>query len=702
MEILILVLAVVAHIGIGYFTYSHNRRSATNQTFFVFTIVAAVWAVNQSISIHLPTEATTLLAIRLAMLLAALYSYTLFLTVHTFPSQTIQLSRAKFVFLTCLTAVVSVLSMTPLVFSGVEGIGNMAEPTPGPAIALFALTAGFFILGSIYILIARYRKAKGIQRSQLQYLLIGVCGSAFLMFFTNFVMVVLFKNTSLIILGPTYTLFFISTTAYAIIAHQLFNIHVIIKKALVYSGLLIFATVAYSMIIFFFAALSDSQDVFTLRNFLTNFLAAGVIATGVEPLRKWLVKTTDKYLFVGDYNPQTVTAQLAQTLTNVLDLDEALSSMMKAITAALRVNQAATFILRTDKESGTRVHRTQSVGYPAQFKFETQQELIGHFAQTSSGAVMIQELAMKTDAEPADHPRCNALMLEMAKIEAAAAIPIRVGDKLIGILAVGPKLSGDVFTTEDMQFLDVTAKQTAAAIEKSRFYEDDQLKSEFVSIASHELLTPTAAIEGYLSMILDEKMAKVDPKAEEYLRKVQTSAHRLGELVKDLLSVSRIESGKITINKQPIEVSPLIKQVIGEIGIRAHESKIKLTYEKPAKEPAKILADPDRFIQILTNLISNSIKYNKPKGSITVSVEADKKFVTVHVKDTGIGISPAHIEHLFEKFYRVHDDSAAAEKIGTGLGLFITRSIVEMQGGTIKVKSETDKGSDFYFSLPVA
>lgn len=703
MELLILILAVVTHVAIGYYTYNHDRKSATNKAFFAFTIIAAIWAMNQSLSIHLPTEETTLFSIRLAMLLAAFYSYGLFITVHTFPSATIQLKRWQLLFLTGLTGIVAILSMTPLVFSGVVGIGEIAEPTPGPAIPLFALTAGFFILGSIYLLIVRSIKSTGLRRVQFQYLLTGVLGSAFLMFFTNFVMVVLFKNTSLIILGPTYTLFFIGVTAYAIIAHQLFDIHVIIKKALVYSGLLLFATVAYSMIIYFFAALFESKDVFTIRSFATNLVAAGVIASGFEPLRRWLIKTTDKYLFVGDYNPQQVTAQLAQTLTNVLDLDEALVTMMKALTTALRVKQSATFIVRTENEKGTFVHRVQSVGYTAQYNFGSQKELIAHFTERGAGPILYQDLDLQTSTEVKKTPmHASALKDEMEHIKAAIALPIRVSDKLIGILTLGPKLSGNLLTTEDIQFLDIAAKQTAAAIEKSRFYEDDQLKSEFVSIASHELLTPTAAIEGYLSMILDEKMAKVDPKAEEYLRKVQSSAHRLAELVKDLLSVSRIESGKIVINKSAIAVTPLIKEVISEIGIRAKEEKISLEYKKPTKEPPKILADPDRFIQILTNLISNAIKYNKPKGSITISVESDKKFVTVHVIDTGIGVSSAHQAHLFEKFYRVHDDSAAAEKIGTGLGLFITRSIVALQGGKIEVKSEVGKGSDFYFSLPIA
>ncbi|TSC64914.1 MAG: histidine kinase, partial [Candidatus Berkelbacteria bacterium Gr01-1014_85] len=262
-----------------------------------------------------------------------------------------------------------------------------------------------------------------------------------------------------------------------------------------------------------------------------------------------------------------------------------------------------------------------------------------------------------------------------------------------------------VFTKDDIQFLDIIAKQTASAIEKSRFYQDDQLKSEFVSIASHELLTPTAAIQGYLSMILDEKMAQVDPKAEEYLRKVQNSAHRLAELVTDLLSVSRIEGGRIVINKAPQAVAPLLKQVIDEIKVKADMAHIQLSVEANSLSNLPlIMTDPDRFIQIAMNLISNAIKYGRAGGQVRISAESDtqNQMVVVHVSDNGIGIPAEHLPHLFEKFYRVHDDSAAAEKVGTGLGLYITRSIVELQGGRIWVRSEAGRGSQFSFSLPFA
>ncbi len=563
----------------------------------------------------------------------------------------------------------------------------------------------YLFLSFLYIAFALYsaqRRAVGKTRSQLQFIFAGISISSFLAILTNLVIPILGIG-EIRFLGPLCLIFFIGNSTYAILAHQLFDIRVIVKRTLVYSGLLLFAVATYSTIVFTFAAVFGENTPLTAQNFLVNLIAAGIIAFGFEPLRRWLAGVTDKYLFVGEYDAQTVTAALAQKLTNVLDIDEALGVMMKSLTEALRVGKSATFVLKNDKEAGMLVSRIKSVGYGSstQLKLDPKGKSVEFFSDPKERIVVLEELRLKCERTHS-HDLCQALLDELSKMETALAIPIRVQEKLIGILIVGPKLSGDDFSKEDLQFLDIAAQQTASSIEKSRLYEDDQLKSEFVSIASHELLTPTAAIEGYLSMILDEKLAKVDPKAEEYLRKVQSSAHRMAELVKDLLSVSRIESGKIVINKQPVEVSPLINQVIGEIGVRAKEAEIGLTYLEPPKSLPKILADPDRFIQIVMNLVSNAIKYNKPKGTIEISAAVEKKFVRVMVKDTGIGISEAHLPHLFEKFYRVHDDSAAAEKIGTGLGLFITRSIVELQGGKISVKSQAGKGSEFSFTLPIA
>lgn len=539
------------------------------------------------------------------------------------------------------------------------------------------------------------RTSRGPERAQLYFILLGTIPTSLLGVIFNMLLPSLgdFRYTWV---GSGSTLFWLGCLSYAIVAHDLFDIRVIIKRTVVYSGLLLFAISAYSLLVFSLTTLSGGDPVFRTETFTTNLLAASLIAIGFEPLRKWLVRVTDKYLFVGEYDAKQVLAELAQTLSGVLDLDEALQGTMKTVTKALRVKQAATFILHTAKEEGLAVRRVQAIGYKsmAHLIIDKDSPLLNYFSKGHHELLNLDELG--------EDSKYATLIKEMNGLGLAVALPIKVNGKLIGIFAIGPKLSGDIYLAEDLQFLDIVAKQTAAAIEKSRFYEDDQLKSEFVSIASHELLTPTAAMQGYLSMILDEHMAKVDPKAEEYLRKVQYSANRLADLVADLLSVSRIEAGRIVINKQPIEVSAIIESAIEEIKVRADKAKVTLHFIKPDPVPPKVLADPDRVAQVVTNLISNAIKYNKPKGRVEVSVLSEKRFVRVNVTDNGIGIAPNHLPHLFEKFYRVQDDSAAAEKVGTGLGLFITRSIVELQGGKMTVESEVGKGSTFSFTLPVA
>ncbi|HEY6072705.1 MAG TPA: HAMP domain-containing sensor histidine kinase, partial [Anaerolineales bacterium] len=227
-------------------------------------------------------------------------------------------------------------------------------------------------------------------------------------------------------------------------------------------------------------------------------------------------------------------------------------------------------------------------------------------------------------------------------------------------------------------------------------------KSEFVSIASHELLTPTSTIQGYLSMILDEGMGKVDPKAREYLERVRVTSKRLTELVQDLLNVSRIESGRIKVNPQPLNLLETLRQVVEELTPQARDKGLALHLEDPSRIESKVItvfADPERVRQVLVNIIGNAVKYT-PKGGVTVSIERLPRAVRVNVTDTGVGMSPEERKHLFEKFYRVQNEATRGIS-GTGLGLYITKNIIELMGGTITVESTAGKGSTFSFTLPV-
>jgi len=233
-------------------------------------------------------------------------------------------------------------------------------------------------------------------------------------------------------------------------------------------------------------------------------------------------------------------------------------------------------------------------------------------------------------------------------------------------------------------------------------------RNEFISTASHEMRTPVAAIEGYLSMAMNDSLSTVDERGKNFINKAHEASLHLGKLFKDLLSVTKIEDNRMIINRRVFNFTELVTQVANEMDIIAKPKNIRvLTHigntgigkELVVAPVFEVNADPDRMREVLANLIDNAIKYSTA-GTVDVTLKADKQFATISVSDQGIGISAEEQKHLFQKFYRVNNN-LTREVGGTGLGLYIARSLVERFGGRIWVESEEGKGSTFSFSLPL-
>ncbi len=233
--------------------------------------------------------------------------------------------------------------------------------------------------------------------------------------------------------------------------------------------------------------------------------------------------------------------------------------------------------------------------------------------------------------------------------------------------------------------------------------EMDELKNEFLSITTHELNAPISAIEGYLSMIVDEKIGRVDKKAFGFIDQAYLGSRRLANLIKDLRKVSKIYRGKLRISTEPISIEKIIKQVISDFAVSMKKSKVTLEYKSLNKNKAlpKVLADSGLIGEVITNLISNAIKFTK-EGSIVVTAYPQKDKMIVNVSDTGIGISKKDLPYIFERFYRVKVKIDEKEVPGTGLGLYIVKSILKLHGGKIWVESRKGFGSKFSFSLSLA
>lgn len=240
---------------------------------------------------------------------------------------------------------------------------------------------------------------------------------------------------------------------------------------------------------------------------------------------------------------------------------------------------------------------------------------------------------------------------------------------------------------------------------------EERQRAEFISTASHEMRTPVAAIEGYLALALNEKVAKIDSSARGYLEKAHTSTQHLGKLFQDLLTAAKSEDGRLTNHPVAVEVGSFLDEIIEGVRFTAEKKGLLLEGDfgngktdatKPTNNIVRPVAyahvDPERIREVVVNLFDNATKYTA-EGKITIGMRITDSKVKISVSDTGHGIPKEDIPHLFQKFYRV-DNSATRQIGGTGLGLFICRKIVELYGGRIWVESELNEGSTFFIELP--
>lgn len=229
----------------------------------------------------------------------------------------------------------------------------------------------------------------------------------------------------------------------------------------------------------------------------------------------------------------------------------------------------------------------------------------------------------------------------------------------------------------------------------------EEMKLDFVSMAAHELRTPLTSIRGYLSVFMQENAQNLNGEQNMLLGRINTAAQQLMGLIENLLSVSKIERGAFTVSFEPIDWLRACKSVVEEFKPRAEEKKQTLEFLEPSEPMPTIEADKLRINEVLSNLIANAISYTPEGGQITVWTESQDGEVITHVKDTGVGIQKEAIPHLFTKFFRISGNLEQGSK-GTGLGLYISKSVVDMHHGKIWVESEFGKGSTFNFSLPIS
>jgi signal transduction histidine kinase len=353
-------------------------------------------------------------------------------------------------------------------------------------------------------------------------------------------------------------------------------------------------------------------------------------------------------------------------------------------------------------EEGTGLYLAAQRGMPAEYAryreelWPLEQGIIGQAGRTGKALI-----ASATDQDPVSKPMVAGNLSQMV-------IPV-VNQGIVRAVIHLENPHRDAFNQDDMSFVSRLADHAAIAIENARLYQQaqtaNQAKTEFMSIASHELKIPMTSIKGYAKLLTLGTVGELTDRQRDFLNIITANVDRMDRLVADLLDVSRIEAGRLRLDMQPVDLREVIDTVLQSVETQIAAKKLALQLEVPEKLPP-VLGDHGRLIQVITNLVSNAYKYTPEGGKIHIKADGlaaalPSGRLTISVRDTGLGIAPEDRQKIFTKFFRA-EDPQVRDVPGTGLGLSITKSLVEMHGGEIWFESEVGKGTTFAFTLPIA
>ncbi len=709
LELVSVVIATLGNIFLGLFTLLKNPKSATGKLFFSFTFVLALYIAFNYTATHQTTDAGAAFWVRLVMTNAIGINVLFYLLVDTFPSSRIRTKPLILWASVLVSALLVPMTQTDLIFSSVSLKNGAIQSTPGIGMGAFLLHTIVYLGGGFLWLVSRFRKSRGIEKTQTRFFLVGTIFMFLSLLITNLVFVVVFNNTAFVGLLPLYTLVFVGCISYAMVRHRFLDINVLVVRIVVYTILIAIIAVGFSLTISAASRLFLNIS-FTRSEQVTLILLTVVISLLFQRIRHMVERLTDRVFFKGRYVTNDVLGALSHVMASTLRLEDLSHGLLDILLADLRISRGA-FVLMRDGV----VTDVLSQGYhPFPTVDEEDMKLL-------AGARAILNV---------DDLETGVLTQALGALGASIVVPMRTEGVLIGLLILGPKSSGDIYSFQDVSLLEIFAPESAVAIQNALAYEEirrfsitlqkevdratedlrqanirlkelDKLKDEFVSLASHELRAPLTSIRSYLWMALSNKGGDLTEKQKFYLDRSFISTNRLIALVNDMLNISRIESGRLAMQFERTSVSQLVDEAVAEVQPKFEEQGLVFV-SNVRSGLADVIADRDKVKEVLINFLTNAIKFTPKGGTVTLDAHPKGEALVISVTDTGIGFTAQDGQKLFKKFSTLSSSDKMHASQSTGLGLYISRSIIEMHGGHVKAESEgTGKGATFSFTLPV-
>lgn len=707
LSFLSLTAIAIINLGIGLLVLLRNPKASTNVAFMYFVSFVAVWAVGLALFNASSSYEQALIWSKLYYIAALGIATSLYVFAFSF----MKTRRTKLGNIWPLV-LVSVLLAAPIaLIPGFLTREVLIQTSSNsvilgqPEYLLYTVHFGSYFLLSVMMMYKKMQLSRERERIHLKIVTTGIfVAGLFGMFFNLFLPWL--EDYSLIWVGPQFSIIMVGILAYGMAKHSLFDIRGLIVRSLAYVLVLSLIILSYSTFVFGFLSVFVDFDLLGGAERSVLIFSAVLIALTYQPLKIFFNKLSKRLFFRDAYSYKEVLDKLSSLLATEIDLQKIVVNSSQLIEGALKPTFIRFAVFKdgeTYLDHYERVERKRAVIRPEVDEFD-------------------DILIARDDASPKERKFLDTY-------DAEILLKLRTNEETVGVILLGPKQSGTVYSKQDLDLLTISEKELAIAVQNSRYLEQiqqfniklqhevdeatselrttnkklttlDAAKDEFISMASHQLRTPLTSVKGYISMVMEGDAGKVTAEQKKLLEEAFGSSQRMVYLIADLLNVSRLRTGKFVIEPSEVYLPDIIEEEISQLKPTARSRRLKLKFDKPSRFP-KAWLDETKTRQVIMNFIDNAIYYTKAGGEVTIKLIARKDYIEYSVSDTGIGVPKSEQAKLFTKFFRAIN-ARKARPDGTGLGLYMAQRVISAQGGSVIFESEEGKGSTFGFRFPLS
>ena len=710
MEIAGLIIAGVMSLVFGLMVVAHQPRQPATRFFFVLTVGIALWALGIAAFLATNVLAAALVHLRVYYIGAALIAVAMIsVATHIGARRT---TKYVPVIAWVLFGIVASMIIVRVDWLIARVALNDHTVVIHP-IGYFIYMAYFMLLFLVALIILAHqarRRSALLVRSQLRLIsyAYGIAGSVGMVF--NLLLPAVGRY-DLIWIGPLSTFIFIPLAYLTIVKHRLFGLKDAAVRMIAYAMLLSLLTIVYYVATYSISAIVSAlsgHDTGGISGFW-GVLAALFLGFLFQPTKQFFDRLTDKLFYRQGYTIESFINEVGQILLHTMGLRLLTTRLAACLTRLIKARQVI-FAVYDD----------------GRFR------IFGSHGHTRPPQVDLTELAVQYQLEQLDDVAVveslpDRLRRTMKLQKIAIIMTLSLQDDIVGFVLIGESQKKN-YVERDLSMLRAVRGELAIAIKNAQSMEEvnelntelqqrveaatqelrtsnqqlqrlDEAKNEFISMASHQLRTPLTSIKGYLDMLLQGDLGPVRPTQKAVLREAFSSSERMVQLINDFLSISRLQTGTFTMNRQPANLGDIVQSEMALLKIVAKQRNITLSVHIDDDVP--ILAiDAEKLRQVIMNMIDNAIFYSKEQTTVKVSLCCDTREVVFTVEDQGIGVPKAEQSGVFGKFFRA-SNARKRRPDGTGVGLFLARKVVLEHGGSMIFTSKEDKGSTFGFRLPL-